>query len=539
MFADKVIKSKAVFTGLEDRPYPGGVAVKDGKILAVCREDQIDAFVGPDTQVFSYGDNLIMPGLIDAHDHLWWGAVADSRYMVDITASKSEEEAVEMIRVFAEQHPDYPRIRGFGWFPATWNDAPLPKKESLDAIVADRPVYMLSADAHTGWLNTKALEEAGYTPKSTFDGGSVGLTEKGELTGVIFEPAALELAWQKIYDFPEDQVREIAESLMKGLAKQGVTTISEMSADEYIDLYHRRYLIFKDMDQQGKLTSRIHVYPAIKGYKEFSKTLEWQKEFCSGKFRLSGVKGFLDGVTSTYTALLLAPYADNPDTCGGKPLISWEDLKESVIEANKVGLPVRLHCVGDGAVRMALDAFEESMKVNGKHGLPNSIEHIESIHPADIPRFAKLGVIASMQGEHLLLDKNEKQVRIGEERCRYEWPFRSLKDAGATLALGTDFPVVGGTLFEGLYATVTRRNCDGTLAGVDNGENLTLAETLVATTLGSAKVYGMEDELGTLEKGKLADIIVLDRNLFTRPEEEIKDSKVLLTLVDGNVTYQA
>ena len=399
MSAEKVLKSNAVFTGLEEEPFAGGVAIAHGRILAVGTDEALEDFIGPETEVFAYGDNMIMPGLIDGHEHLWWGAVADSRYMVDITESRSEAEAAEMIRAFAEAHPDYDRIRGFGWFPATWNNAPLPTKASLDEAVPDRPVYMVSADVHTDWLNSKALEEAGYTPDMTFDGGHVGLTEDGELNGLIFEPAAEELAWQKLYDFTEDQIREIVEGFMGGLAHQGVTSISEMSADPYDEMYFRRYAVFRDMERQGKLTSRIHLYTKLKGITDFSTAKEWQKEFWSGHLRLNGLKGFLDGVTSTYTALLLQPYADNPSTCGdGCPLIPQDSLNASVIAANAAGLPVRLHCIGDGAVRMGLDAFEESIRVNGRHGLPNTIEHIESIDPADIPRFAALDVIASLQG---------------------------------------------------------------------------------------------------------------------------------------------
>ena len=245
-------------------------------------------------------------------------------------------------------------------------------------------------------------------------------------------------------------------------------------------------------------------------------------------------------MTSTYTALLLEPYADNPSTRGdGCPLIPQDDLNAGVIEANRVGLPVRLHCIGDGAVRMGLDAFEASMEANGRHGLPNTIEHIESIHPEDIPRFAQLEVIASLQGEHLPQENNEKVLRIGPERARYEWPFRSLQDAGATLAFGTDFPVVRYNQFPGIYAAVDRKNYDGSIAGADNGEKLTLAEALIANTLGSAMAYGREDELGTLEEGKLADVIVLDRNPFERPVEEIKDITVRLTMIDGQITHRS
>ena len=539
-YASIILKSNAVFTGIEDVPFRGGVAIRGNRIIAVEKGDAIDAYIGEDTVVYEYGDNLIMAGLVDGHDHLWWGAVADSEHVVDITSTTSEQEAVEMIRKYADEHPEEPRIRGFGWFPANWNDAPLPTKKSLDEAVPEKPVYMNCADAHTVWMNSKALEESGYTPDMKVVAGSVGVDENGEMNGLVFEPDAMANAWANLYDFPEDQIREIMRNFMKGLASKGVTSISEMSADDYTDMIYERYKVFKEMSDAGEFTSRVHLYTALMRRRDFSTAVAWKDEFNTPDFKLSGVKGFLDGVTSTYTALLLAPYEDRLDTTGeGAPLDTQESLNASVAAANAAGLSVRIHCIGDGAVRMALDAYEESLRVNGKHGIVNTVEHIETIDPADIPRFKALGVVASMQGEHLPQENNEKLIRLGAERCRYEWAWRSLLDAGAVLALGTDFPVVYYNQFPGIHAAVARKNYDGSQAGADNGEYLTVAEALRANTLGSAQAYAREHELGSLEPGKLADIIVTDRNLFTVPKDDIKDTKVLLTIMDGNVVYEA
>lgn len=537
--ADIVLKSNVIFTAADNGLMSGGIAVKGNKIIAVGDADEIDRFVSADTEVYDFTDKLIMPGFIDGHDHLWWGAVACSDHMVDLTASRSEEEAVEMIKKYAETHPDEKRIRGFGWFPANWGDAPLPTKESLDRIIPDRPAYMNCADAHTCWLNSKALEEAGYSPDMELKGGAVGVYENGEMNGIIYEPDAMIHAWEKLYDFPEEEIADITRHFMKGLAECGVTSLSEMSADEYKDFYHNRYRVFGSMADNGEFTSRVHVYTAMMGHTDFTEAKKWQAEFDSPYFRISGLKGFLDGVTSTYTGYMLEPYTDRPDTCGeGVPLATKESLEASVIAGNAAGLPVRIHCIGDAAVRMALDAFEASVRVNGRHGLRNSIEHIETIDPADLKRFRELDVIASMQGEHLSMDSNEKLARAGRERCRWEWPFRSLLDAGATLAFGTDFPVVKYNQLPGIWAAVTRKNYDGSPAGADNNENITLEEALTANTLGSARVYGREHELGTLEAGKLADVIVLDRNLFDIPADEIRDAKVILTVMDGQVTFE-
>lgn len=230
-----------------------------------------------------------------------------------------------------------------------------------------------------------------------------------------------------------------------------------MFADEYTEGTCNKYMAIKELEATGDLLSRIHIFTRLLGYTDFTKAKEFQKTFWSDKLRVSGVKGFVDGVTSTYTGYLLEPYSDRPDTCGiGVPLDSREAMEKSIVAANAAGLQVRLHCIADASVRMALDMYEVSEKKNGKHGLKNTIEHIEHIHPDDIPRFAALDVIPSMQPAHLPLDNNEKIGRIGEKRCRWEWLHRSLLDAGAIIAFGTDFPVVEYNPFPNIYAAITR-----------------------------------------------------------------------------------
>ena len=536
---DMILKSNAIFTGCDEGVISGAVLIEGNKIAGVVSAAEAEQYKTEDTVVYEYEDKLIMPGFVDGHDHLWWGAVANSDHMVDVTASTSEEECVAMIKEYADSHPDEKRVLGFGWFPANWNDAPLPTKISLDEVVPDRPAYMLAADAHTCWLNSKALEESGYTPDMKVGGGSIGVFENGEMNGLIFEPDAMVNAYKYIYDFPEDQIRVITEEFMRDLAAKGVTSLSEMSADDYQENIYKRYKVFKDMSDKGQFTSRVHVYTKLLGYTDYTVAREWAEEFNSPTFKIVGLKGFLDGVASTYTALMLEPYADNPECLGeGVPLATKEDLEASVLAANAAGFPVRIHCIGDGAVRMGLDAYEKSLEVNGQHGLVNTIEHIEFVNPDDIPRFAKLGVVASMQGEHLKLDANEQLTRLGEGRTRWGWAFKSFLDSGATLAFGTDFPVVPFNQFVGIHAAVSRKNYDGSVAGVVNGENITVAQALYANTMGSAKVYGRDHELGSLEAGKLADVIVVDRNLFAVPADDINDSEVILTIMDGKVTYK-
>lgn len=539
MKADLILKSNAIFTALTSETISGAVVIQGNRILDVCSQEVAEQYVGTGTEIRDFGDQLIMPGFVDAHVHYFMGAVSASEHMCDeITYSTSEEECVAMIRKFAEEHPDEKRILGIGWFPANWNDAPLPTKASLDEAIPDRPVYLIAADVHTFWMNSKALEEAGITPDMKPKSGSIGLLENGELSGLLFEPDAFGPAMAKVMDFDVEEMKKMHKAFMAHINACGVTSISEMSADDYNDGTYRNYSVVKSMEEDGDLTCRLHIFPQLDGYTDFSEALKYKKEFFSEKLRISGVKGFIDGVTSTFTGLLLEPYSDRPDTCGvDVPNASQEDNTQYIIAANKAGLPVRLHCIADGSVRMALDMYEASRKANGEHHLANTIEHIENIHPDDIPRFKELEVIPSMQPYHLTLDFNEKIGRIGKDRCKWEWPHKSLLESGASLAFGTDYPVVDFNPFPTLYVSVTRLDDDGKPTGVNPEECISLADTLIAYTRGAAAAYSRTD-IGVLEKGALADIAVIDRNLFAIPAVELKDASVDLTIMDGKIVYE-
>ena len=536
--ADIILKSSCIYTCTDLDVFAGFVAVKGNRILAV-GSDNIAGYIDENTEVIELGDKLILPGFIDAHDHFFDGAVTSSEHMCDITSSKSEEEAVEMLKEYASSHPDEKRIRAMGWFPANWNDAPLPTRKSLDKEFPKIPVYCIAADFHTIWLNEKALEESGYTAEYIPPSGEIGKFEDGTLNGLLFEPDAFQMAMEKIMDFTIEEEKENLKAFLAHIAKAGITAVSDMSAGDYSFGNQNNLIAAKELSETGELTARIHVYSKLIGYEDFTDTIRCAEKYNDDRLKINGVKGFIDGVTSTFTGLLLEPYTDRPDTTGiGVPVVSHDDLKKYVIAANKAGLPVRLHCIAEGAVRMALDIYEESLKVTG-HKLNNTIEHIETIDEQDIPRFKELNVIPSMQPQHLTLDFNEKIRRLGEKRCRWEWPHRSLLDAGAVLAFGTDYPVVDFNPYPSLYTAVTRLDMEGNPTGINPEEKITLKEAIYAYTAGSAAAYGRLDELGTLEEGKLADIVVADRNLFIVPEAEIKDAQTAMTVMDGKIVYSS
>lgn len=539
-YADIVLKSSAIFDSVSDLPFAGGVAIEKNKILAVERGEHINSWIGPETKVMNFEDKLIMPGFIDAHDHCINGMIHESDHVCTaISMSTSEEDCVRIIKEYADSHPEEKQIRGHGWFPAAWGDAELPTLKSLDKVIPDRPVYLVCADGHSIWLNSKAVEEVGVSADWKLSSGSVGVFENGEPNGLLFEPEAMAPAMEKMGDFSDEEFSELIKEGLGRIAAKGITGMSDMSALD-AEQEVRRYLeLYKNLDDSGALTCRIYLYSALNGVDNYESALSCQRQYNTERYKLNGVKGFVDGVTSTFTGYLLEPYTDRPDTTGdGCPLVPYDKMEKDIIAANAAGLQVRLHCVGDGAVRMALDIYECSKNVNGDHGLQNTIEHIEIIHPDDISRFAELEVIPSMQPEHLVLDANEKESRCGMERSKYAWAHKSILKAGGKLAFGTDFPVIGYDPLTTINAAVTRLGADGHAVCINPWECLELADVLKACTAGAANSYNMLDKTGTLETGKLADIVVLEKNLFKLPVHEIKNASVEMTMFDGRIVYK-
>jgi hypothetical protein len=533
-----VIKSNAIFTGLKEEVFQGGVAIKGNRIAAVGTNEEISRWIGKNTKIYEYGDQLILPGFIDAHTHFYLGAYASSKHMLtEIANSKSEMECIEMVRTFLEKHPDYEKITGMGWHPANWKKQNLPHRSTLDTICHDKPAYLLSADGHTFWLNSKALEECSITGKTRVALGKIGKDEDGELNGLLFEIEAIAPVMSRAFDLPEPEMKKMQIEFLKRISQSGITSLTNLSDCPVTESSDKEFFVTAQIEKEGLLTARLHLYPSLGLKPDLSRVKAWRRKYCSDKLRLSGLKQYIDGVTSTHTAYLAVPYSDRPDTAG-YPDYPAELYRACVENANAEGFGVRFHAVGDAAVKLALDTFEDSNRSNDNKGIRNSIEHVETIDPADIPRFAELGVIASMQPYHLILDANEKVIRLGKERCRYEWPFRSLLDAGATLAFGTDYPVVSFDPIPNIYAAVTRKDENGIPSGVNEQERISLYEALRAYTYGGAVMLNREQNLGTIEAGKFADLIVLDRNIFEAGERELLKTTVELTMMDGKVVYQ-
>lgn len=538
MRVNLIILGNYIFDGTGCPPFAGGLAISGNKIVAVGSREEILSYKDDDTRCLDFENELIMPGFHDAHMHYFMGAIVDSKHVVDVRDAKTPEECCSRIKKYADEHPQVKAIFGAGWFSHNWENDTRATKELIDRYVSDRPVVLMCADFHTYWLNTEALKACGFNENTTFQTGELEKYENGMPTGMVFEIEAGKIVTEfMLSSFTNEQKIEMQKAFQDGLSSYGITSTTDMACEPTLMESTANYEAAQALADGGESKVRVFFYPSLGLTEDFSKQRKLKDTYAGMFVRMSGLKQFVDGVSSTWTGYMLEPYEDHPDTCG-YPFVEPELLEKLILTANEQGMNVRLHTLGDAAIRLSLDIFEKSRKENPDFEGRNSLEHVETIHPDDICRFKSTDTVCSMQPEHLILERGEKVDRLGVERCKYEWPFRSLADARAILALGTDYPVVHYDPFTNLYAAVERLFPEGTAASVNQNEKISMEEALKAYTLGSAYANGVEDKLGSLEAGKLADVIVLDRNLFEVSSDEIKETKVKMTISDGRIVYK-
>ncbi|MCG8484681.1 MAG: amidohydrolase [Clostridia bacterium] len=534
--ADIVIISDAIYTGQHKDTLDGFVAVKDNTIMAVGDKKDMESVVGSNTQVFDYTSKFVMPGFFDSHTHVIMAGMYQTH--VNLGEAKSEDEAAQMVKKFAERVPNDPWIIGFNWYHVYWENKKLPTKLSLDKYIKDRPVFLLNAEAHGAWVNSKALEIAGIN-RETMDPtyGEIERFENGDPTGYLYEEA-LGLIGKYALTFSEEKEEKMITKYMEGASRYGITSVNDMQP--YFGMNLGSPDVYKSIEKKGELTVRVHAAPDLS--KDVNEIKQLQEKYNSEKFKITLLKQFVDGVLTTFTALLIDEYSDRLGF-RGNTLNNINNLRKWIESAHKEAISVRLHACGDGAVRAALDCFECAIKKFGKNSARHGIEHIEVLHPEDINRFKDLGIIASMQPEHLAITHNFKDnpytSRLGPERCKYTWPIKTLLRSGAVVAFGSDCPVVDNNPFLEIYRAVTRVHNDGKpKGGWNQDEKLTIEEALHAYTYGSAYGVGRENEIGTIEEGKLADLIVLDRNLFEIDVEAIRSTEVEMTLMNGEIVFK-
>ena len=540
---DRIVRSKNVFTAEDgvDTARELAIAVSGGRIAMIGKPDDVIAACPAATPVTDYGEQFICPGFHDAHLHFFHTSVGSSPYML-MDMGASEAELVEHTRAFAEGLPADAWVVTQGWRDYRWDPPEHPTKASLDAAFPDRPCAMYSGDGHTLWLNSRALEALGVTRDTEPPaGGHFDYGEDGEPTGIAHEAAAMELLPRCLEWLGEDRIAQAYADQMGRMAEQGITSICDMSLMPMPGCDFIRDDVYDKLDAAGKLTLRAHLFPTLL---DDQSRLEGLQARYAGNDLLSapGFKQFFDGVSSEHTAFLTDPYT-NPRFPGdrGRLTIPKERMRKLVLSAAERGQTVRIHVIGDGAIHAALDIFEEA---KDRYGLPkhghNTLEHLENLLPEDIDRLRELNVIASSQPCHITLDPGGPERDLGFERSRIMWPFATYEARGIRQAFGTDSPITAVTSMNVLYTAITRQ--DPASHWPEGGwlptERISPATALRNYTLGSAYAASDEANLGSLERGKYADFIVLDQNPLTVDPQELQATKVLATYLGGNLIYE-
>lgn len=535
--AGLIITNARVYTVDAQKPWAEAVAVRGERILFVGGAKKALQCKGPTTRIIDAGRKLLLPGLMDSHVHFVSGS--ESLAKVDLSGTRTVEEIQARIHRFVQGHPQAEWIQGRGWMYAAF-PGNMPHKKFLDEVVADRPAVMSCADGHTTWVNSRALALAGidrHTPDP--ENGRIVRDESGEPTGALLEEAG-SLVLRLI---PRPTAEERLASLRDGLreaARVGVVRVhgmgGEFGALELLDRLRR----------EGSLTVRFLVTMWVEppGLKEddWKAYEEARARYSDEWLSVGGVKLMLDGVIDSMTAAMLEPYAGQTDY-RGKLFWDEEAFKRMVAECNRRGIQVSTHAIGDAAIRLALDAYEEAARRTSRLDLRNKIEHAENIAASDILRFGKLGAIASFQPLHANPDPTWMGTWIayvGPERESRAFPWKAVLNGGGKIAFGSDWPVVTLNPWPGIQMAVTRQDFEGRPpGGWIPQQKVNLDEAIHAYTLGGAYAMHREKEEGSIEAGKLADLILVRPNIFEVDPANISKTQVVLTMVGGRIIFEA
>lgn len=532
-FADVVIKNGAVFTGLGEGAENLAIAIAGDKILQVASDADIAKVIHDDTVIIDAKGNTVMAGFHDAHMHLIHGVLFDE-YAVPLGDIKSLE-AVQ--KVLAENKALYLTgdwLIGMGWDHLGWGHTEYPTAADIDKVISDRPVVLIHAEGHYVWVNSLALKMAGIDASTPApDYGVIIKDDAGNPTGILIE-SAISLVGRYAYQFSEETKTEMVLKFQKHALSLGVTAVNEFFMSRaHEDLY--AYETYKALDEADQLAMRIHVWPPMNG--DLTQAKDLRARFQSPHLKVGGVKQFIDGVVTGHTALMVDEYKDAPGNFG-ETGYSYEQLEKWVIEADAEKFQIRFHSIGDGAVRMGLDLFEAAQKHNGVRDSRHSLEHLEVVDPLDLPRLKALGVQASIQPAHIALMPKESHIdRVIDSKHDFIYNSKTFIDQDILVPYASDYPITELNPFLGVYHAVTRHDYLGDVW--NEKERVSLATALKAYTIEAAKSTFREAELGTLEAGKFADIVILDKDLFTSSDAELKTAKTWMTLTSGKVRFNA
>lgn len=498
----------------------------DGKVLSTGGDELFADFA--DARQIDGNGKFVLPGLHDAHAHV--SSQGFLNVELNLTGSSSLDEAVKRISDYSKANPGSGWIKGRGWNQVLWPVKEFPTAADIDAVAGNRPVWLRRIDGHAGWANTRALELAGITDDSADPvGGKIIRDDDGKATGTLID-TAMGLVSAQVPPATKDDYRSAFKAAFRELTSLGLTSVH----DAGIQLSEAE--VYMSMADNDEMSMRIYamMWEAGENLEAIGKPIV---SYGNDRLDIRSVKLMSDGALGSRGAAMIDPYEDDTENRGLR-MYTQAEVNEKVRKANRMGFQVGIHAIGDYGNRQSLDAFEFAQD-GTRSDLRNRVEHAQIIALEDIPRFAELGVIASMQATHATSDMNMAEDRIGSERIKGAYAWRKLLDSGAVIANGSDFPVELANPMFGLYASVARQNRDGLPeGGWHSEEGLTREETLHSFTLAAAYAAHQEDRLGSLEPGKWADFIIVDRDFFTIPQAEIDDMEVIQTWVGGDLVYE-
>ncbi len=530
--ADTVLVGGRIWTGNPEQPEAQALAIVGDEIVAVGSDDEVRRWAGPGTRVMELQGRRVVPGFNDAHVHFFDGG--QGLASVQLRDAGSPGIFRDRIGAYAATLDKGRWVLNGNWDHELWDPAELPTRQLIDAVTPDNPVFINRLDGHMALANTLALELAGIT-RDTPDppGGSIVRDADGEPTGVL-KDAAMNAVYAVI---PEPDAAAISSALVAAMQyanANGVTSVQDMSASPGVLRAYRQLLA------DGDLRVRVYAVQPLSRWERLAAPGigAW---FGNDMLRIGGLKGFADGSLGSTTALFFEPYLDAPETSGlpSDEMVDEAAMLADMLGADAAGLQLAIHAIGDKANAAVLGMFDDVARRNGPRDRRLRIEHAQHLRAIDIPRFKAQGVVASMQPYHAIDDGRWAEKRIGPERARGTYAFRSLLDAGATLAFGSDWFVAPMEPLRGIHAAVTRRTLDG--ANPDGWvpeQKISVAEAVRAFTAGSAYAEGQEARKGTLEPGKLADLVVLSRDIFAIDPAGIADVEVDATMLGGEVVYR-
>jgi len=515
-----------VWTGEPGQPWVEAVALAADRIAAVGTDSEVRGLLSKGTRVIDAHGRMVVPGFIDSHVHFLSGGM--NLASVQLRDARSPAEFSARIKAFAASVPAGTWITGGDWDHQNWGGE-LPQRSWIDSVTPNNPVWINRLDGHMALANTAAMRAA-KVPMSGGDvpGGTITRDPSGQPSG-IFKDNAQELVDPAVPELSPAMLDRALDAAMTYVAERGVTAVGHMGT--WSDL-----AVFERANRSGKLRTRIYAAVPLSTWARLRDTVAARGRG-DAWLRIGGLKGFVDGSLGSHTAAMMQPFTDAPAD-SGLLVNTPEDLYAWTSAADKANLHVIVHAIGDRAINLQLNIFDRVEREDGPRDRRFRIEHAQHIAPADIPRFARLGVIPSMQPYHAIDDGRWAERVIGPERAKTTYAFRSLRDTGARLAFGSDWFVAPATPLEGIYAAVTRRTLDDKHPdGWVPEQKIMVEDALRAYTTGGAYASFREHEIGSLGVGKLADIVIIDRDLTKIPPETIRDAKIDYTIVGGRIVF--